>query len=240
MSQPGHHHHHHPHYHHEHHVKSSDFIKDLVLGMADGLTVPFALAAGLSGVAAGTGIIVTAGVAEIAAGTIAMGLGGYLAAKTQAEHYRAEYAREVREVKEVPHVEAAEVAEIIESLGVPKPEVPIVVKAISADPKRWVDFMMKMELGLEKPDPGRIVKSPLTIGAAYTAGGMIPLFPYMLLEQAEPALVLSALVTLVALFLFGALKGRFTGVDIRRSAWQTTAIGAAAAATAYGIAKLIG
>lgn len=227
------------HSHDEKHVKTSEILKDVVIGMADGLTVPFALAAGLSGAVSTTSIIVTAGVAEIAAGTIAMGLGGYLAAKTQADHYRAEYAREEREIVELPHVEEAEVADIVRDLGVAEAEVPIVVNAIKADPKRWVQFMMRMELGLEKPDPKRVLQSPLTIGGAYVVGGLLPLLPYMLMDAVNDALPISIIITLTALFIFGALKGKFTGMPVWRSAAQTALIGGAAAAAAFGIANLI-
>lgn len=227
----------HPHI--EKHRKSSEILKDLVLGMSDGLTVPFALAAGLSGAVSTTPIIVIAGIAEIAAGAIAMGLGGYLAAKTEAEHYQSEYNREVLEVEQVPHREAEEVAHILADFGVPEIHVPVIVDAFRKNPKKWVDFMMRFELGLEKPNPRRLYQSPLAIGFAYVFGGLIPLFPYMIYHNVPQALKASIVVTLVALLGFGGIKGHFTGKKILPTALQTMFIGAAAASAAFLIAKWI-
>jgi vacuolar iron transporter family protein len=223
----------------EKHFTGSQTIRDIVIGMSDGLTVPFALAAGLSGAVASSHIVVTAGLAEIAAGSIAMGLGGYLAAKTDAEHYASERAREEREVVAIPEAEVQEVVEIFEVYGVTALESAPVVAALRQRPARWVDLMMNMELGLEKPDPKRAVTSALTIGGAYIVGGSIPLSPYIFLPSAQTALLVSVVVTLTALFVFGALKGRFTGTSALRSGLQTLLIGGVAAAAAFSIAKLI-
>lgn len=225
--------------HQEKHVTSSETLKDFVLGMSDGLTVPFALAAGLSGAIHSTAIIVIAGLAEIAAGGISMGLGGYMAAKTAIDHYHAEYKRESLEIEQVPHVEAEEVADILRDFGVAETEVPVVVNAIKSNPKKWVDFMMRFELGLEKPNPKRLLTSPLNIGSAYVFAGLIPLLPYMLSHNMHTALMYSIIITLLALFCFGAFKGYFTGKEVWRSALQTALIGSIAAAVAYAIAKLI-
>jgi VIT1/CCC1 family predicted Fe2+/Mn2+ transporter len=226
-------------HHHEHHNASPAGLRDFVIGMSDGLTVPFALAAGLAGAVDTTTLIVTAGVAEIAAGAIAMGLGGYLGAKTEKEHYDAERKREFREVECVPHVEAKECADILVEFGVPEDKVAAVVEGIQRNPTKWVDFMMRFELGLEQPDPSRLYKSPLIIGGAYILGGTLPLIPYILIPQPTEALVISSAVSLVALFAFGAFKGYFTGQKMLKSGLQTTAIGAAAAIAAFSIAGLI-
>lgn len=223
----------------EHHFTASDSVRDVVIGMSDGLTVPFALAAGLSGAVASTGIIVTAGLAEIAAGAIAMGLGGYLAARSDAEHYASEREREHREVREKPDVEAREVAEIFEAYGLTEQETAPILKAFRNHPKSWIDFMMRFELGLEKPDPSRAFKSAATIGGAYALGGIVPLLPYILLATVAAALPYSVAVTLLALFVFGFVKGRFTGSTPWKSAFQTTLIGSLAAAAAFGIARAI-
>jgi VIT1/CCC1 family predicted Fe2+/Mn2+ transporter len=223
----------------ENHFTGSQTIRDLVIGMSDGLTVPFALAAGLSGAVANSHIVVTAGLAEIAAGSIDMGLGGYLAAKSDAEHYASERAREEREIVAVPEAEVQEVVEIFEAYGVTAQESAPVIAALRQRPARWVDLMMGMELGLEKPDPKRALASALTIGGAYIVGGSIPLSPYIVLPSAQTALLVSVVVTLTALFVFGALKGRFTGTPPLRSGLQTLLIGGVAAAAAFGIAKLI-
>jgi len=223
----------------EKHFTGSQTIRDIVIGMSDGLTVPFALAAGLSGAVANSHIVVTAGLAEIAAGSIAMGLGGYLAAKSDAEHYASERAREEREIVAIPEAEAQEVVEIFEAYGVTAQESAPVVAALRQRPARWVDLMMGMELGLERPDPKRALTSALTIGGAYIVGGSIPLSPYIFLPSAQTALLVSVVVTLTALFVFGALKGRFTGTSPLRSGLQTLLIGGLAAAAAFGIAKLI-
>ena len=226
--------------HAEKHFTASETVRDVVIGMADGLTVPFALAAGLSGAVADPGLVVTAGLAEVAAGAIAMGLGGYLAARTDAEHYAAEKAREEREADEMPAEETAEVAAVFEGYGLPAETVGAVVAAITADRARWVDFMMRFELNLDEPDPRRARRSALTIAGAYVAGGLVPLAPYFVLPTIRDGLVGSVAVTLLALLVFGYVKGRFTTARPVRSAWQTVAVGGLAAAAAFGIARLVG
>ena len=224
----------------EKHFTASETVRDIVIGMSDGLTVPFALAAGLSGAVEATGIIITAGLAEVAAGAIAMGLGGYLAAKTDAEHFASERAREERETEDMPEEEAAEVAAVLRSYGLDGDKVAAVVSSIRADKKRWVDFMMRFELGLEEPDPKRASNSALTIALSYIAGGLVPLAPYFFLRSVHSALVASVIVTLLALLVFGYVKGRFTTAMPLRSAWQTVVVGGLAASAAFVIAKAIG
>jgi VIT1/CCC1 family predicted Fe2+/Mn2+ transporter len=223
----------------EKHFTAGNFVRDVVIGMSDGLTVPFALAAGLSGAVQNTRLIVVGGLAEIAAGSIAMGLGGYLAARGDAEHYEQEREREEREVREIPEEEKAEVNLVFQTYGMTKEESTPVVEALSRRPDAWVDFMMRFELGLEEPDPRRALTSAATIAGSYVAGGMIPLSPYILLSSASRGLVLSAVVTLAALGIFGYMKGRFTGTHPLRSASQTMVIGGLAAAAAFVLAKLI-
>jgi len=223
----------------EKHFTSSDTVRDIVIGMSDGLTVPFALAAGLTGAIAQSRLIITAGFAEIVAGSIAMGLGGYLAARSDAEHYDHEETREYDEIKRIPEAEAKEVADIFRSYGISEDESSSVIESLRQRPKDWVAFMMRFELGLEEPQPSRAWKSALTIALAYAVGGMIPLSAYLLLPDARTALRLSVIVTLIALAVFGGVKGRFTGVPVLRSALQTTVIGGIAAAAAFGIARWI-
>ena len=223
----------------ERHFTASDTVRDIVIGMSDGLTVPFALAAGLSGAVGTTSVIVMAGLAEIAAGSIAMGLGGYLAARSDAEHYQSERSREQREVKEVPGTEAGEVTEVFRTYGLMDEESRPVVEALQKRPEAWVDFMMRFELGLEKPDPKRALISAVTIAGAYIAGGFIPLGPYILSHTTRIAFAVSVIITLMALGVFGFIKGRFTGTDSLRSAFQTTLIGGVAAAVAFLIARII-
>src|SRR5438128_2182872 len=223
----------------EKHFTSSETVRDIVIGMADGLTVPFALAAALSGANSTTGIIITAVFAEIAAGSIAMGLGGYLAARTDAEHFALEKAREERETIEMPEEEAREVAEVFEGYGLPDDTVKVVVDALRKDNNRWVDFMMRFELGLEEPDAKRARTSAMTIALSYVAGGLVPLAPYFVFRTMGGALRASIAVTLLALLVFGYIKGRFTVKSPFRSAWQTAVVGGLAAAAAFVIAKLI-
>lgn len=223
----------------EKHFTASDTVRDIVIGMSDGLTVPFALAAGLTGAIASSRIILTAGFAEIAAGSIAMGLGGYLAARGDAEHYASERVREEEEIVSVPDVEAQEVKDIFKSYGLNEDESSSVVEALRQRPRDWVDFMMRFELGLEKPDPARAWKSALTIALSYIVGGMVPLSAYLVFSEAHRALWVSICVTLAALAIFGGIKGRFTGVPVIRSGLQTMLIGGLAAAAAFGIARLI-
>ena len=222
----------------ERHFTASDTVRDIVIGMSDGLTVPFALAAGLSAFAS-SGIVVTAGLAEIAAGSIAMGLGGYLAAKSDAEHYVSEKRREQREVAEIPEEEMEEVAQVFRGYGLTGEQVAPVVHALSEHPKAWVDFMMRFELGLEEPKPERARTSALTIGGAYVAGGFIPLAPYIFISTAHVALLVSIAVTLAALFIFGFVKGRFTTARPLRSALETALVGSVAAGAAFLIARAI-
>lgn len=225
--------------HEEKHFTASDLIRDIVIGMSDGLTVPFALAAGLSGSISNASLVVVAGVAEIAAGSIAMGLGGYLAALTDEEHYASEVERERREIVELPDREREEVADILREWNLPESAIKESVTAMSKDPDKWVDFMMKYELGLDKPEPKRALTSSVTIGGSYIVGGLIPLFPYMLIQNANSALLLSVIMTLIALFIFGFVKGRFTGANPFKSAFQTTLVGGIAAGIAFLIARLI-
>jgi VIT1/CCC1 family predicted Fe2+/Mn2+ transporter len=224
--------------HAERHFTSSNFVRDMVIGMSDGLTVPFALAAGLSAIA-NTRFIVIGGLAEIAAGSVAMGLGGYLAARGDAEHYGQEKAREYREIKEIPEEEKAEVSRVFQDYGLPAEESVRVSEALSQHPDAWVDFMMRFELGLEEPDPKRAVTSAGTIAGAYVAGGLIPLSPYVILASAPRGLAFSAIVTLAALGVFGYIKGRYTGERAWRSGVQTMVIGGVAAGVAFALAKLI-
>jgi len=225
--------------HTEKHFTATATVRDIVIGMSDGLTVPFALAAGLSGAVASTKLVVVAGLAEIAAGSIAMGLGGYLAARTDFEHYSAERAREYREIREVPEAEEREVAAVIRDYGLNEEQAAPVVAAIRSDPDRWVNFMMRFELGLEAPDPRRAIRSALTIGGSYIVGGFIPLSPYMLANTVLTGLWFSVGVTLVALFSFGLGKARLTGIPPLRGGLQTVLIGGLAAGAAFGIARLI-
>jgi VIT1/CCC1 family predicted Fe2+/Mn2+ transporter len=229
----------HHHHHAERHFTGGELVRDTVLGMADGLTVPFALAAGLTGAIESNGLIVTAGIAEIAAGSIAMGLGGYLAARSQAEHYARERGREQTEVSEKPAAEAAEITTIFGDYGITPEECAPVVNALRKRPQAWIDFMMRFELGLENPDPRRALVSALTIGGAYVAGGLVPLVPYMTLASTRSALAVSAAVTLVALAIFGYVKGRFSGLAPVRSAVQTVLIGGLAASAAFVLARLL-
>jgi vacuolar iron transporter family protein len=222
----------------ERHFTASELVRDIVIGMSDGLTVPFALAAGLSGIAsATTAVVVTAGLAEIAAGSIAMGLGGYLAAKSDAEHYVSERHREETEILTLPHVEREEVAQVFREYGLEAVHIEPILQAFEKNHPAWVDFMMRFELGLEEPDPRRALRSAMTIAGAYIAGGLIPLAPYMMVSSTRDGLSLSIAVTLVALFVFGYIKGHFTGTRPIRSALQTTLIGGIAATAAFLIAQ---
>ena len=224
----------------EKHFTSGEVVRDVVIGMADGLTVPFALAAGLSGAVSSTTIIVTAGLAEIVAGSIAMGLGGYLAGKSDIEHYDSEYKREMYEIEEMLEHEKDEVIEILEDYGLTRKESFPIVESLAARPKDFADFMMRFELGLEKPDPKRALQSGATIGGAYIFGGLIPLTPYIILPEAHTALLWSVVITVIALFIFGYVKGTFTGTRPFKSAIQTCLIGSVAAGVAFFVARLIG
>ncbi len=224
----------------EKHFTATEVVRDIVIGMSDGLTVPFALAAGLSGAIDTTSVIVVAGLAEIAAGSIAMGLGGYLAARTDAEHFDSERRREEREVKELEDREIAETSAIFKSYGLSGTELAPVIAHFRANPQQWVDFMMRFELGLEKPQPRRALWSSITIGGAYMVGGFIPLRPYMLNHSVSQALPVSVVVTLIALAVFGWVKAYFTGMPLWRGAIQTVLVGGIAAGVAFFVARLIG
>ena len=224
----------------ETHFQASDTVRDVVIGMSDGLTVPFALAAGLTGTAVATSkLVVIAGLAEIAAGSIAMGLGGYLAARTDRDHYASERQRELHETVELPQKERDEVAEVFRNFGMSEEDIRPVVAAISADQNRWVDFMMRFELGFEEPDPKRARNSAATIAVSYIVGGLVPLSSYMLTQNLQTALYASVAVTLVALFIFGYVKGHLTGISPFRGGLQTVVIGGLASAAAFGLARWI-
>ena len=223
--------------HTERHLRSTDFITDVVIGMSDGLTVPFALAAGLSGAVSNSSIIIIAGIAEIAAGSIAMGLGGYLAGKTEQDYYASEVKREYYEVDNLRHREIEETKEFFANIGLSPQLQEQAADEISKDKDRWVDFMMKYELGLEKPDPRRASKSALNIGLSYIVGGIIPLSPYFFISHSEDALKISIVATLICLFVFGYFKSKVTGVHPLGGALRVMLIGAMAAAAAFGMAK---
>lgn len=225
-------------HHHEEHLQSSDLLRDVVIGMSDGLTVPFALAAGLTGVISNSSIIVIAGIAEIVAGSIAMGLGGYLAGKTEQDHYSNELKREFEEVERVPDVEKIEVKEFFENIGLSEELQIKATEEISKDKKQWVHFMMKFELGLEKPDARRATKSALNIGISYALGGIIPLSPYFFIDDSREALKFSVIATLICLFAFGYFKSKITGVPVLSGALKVMLTGALAAAAAFGVAML--
>ncbi len=225
-------------HHEEEHLESSDFITDIVIGMSDGLTVPFALAAGLSGAVSSNEIITTAGVAEIVAGSIAMGLGGFLAGMTEVDHYKSELKREYEEIETKPEMERQEVRDVFKEYGLEGETLEIVVNKIAEDKDRWVDFMMKFELGLDKPDKNRARNSALTIGGSYIVGGLIPLFPYFFTEHPLDALLYSVEITLAALLIFGYFKSKITGQNPIIGALKVSSIGAVAAAAAYYVATL--
>ena len=214
-------------------------MRDIVIGMSDGLTVPFALAAGISGAIQSTGIIVTAGLAEVAAGSIAMGLGGYLATQSEAQHYDRERVREQTEIREKPDFEAAEVEAALMGYGLSRELATPMVADLRSRPESWVDFMMRFELGLERPVAGRALSSALTIGASYVVGGLFPLVPYMLVGRVSTGLAISIATTLSALLFFGYIKGRVAGVQPFKSAVQTAGIGSLAAGAAFLLARAI-
>jgi len=224
----------------EKHFTASETVRDVVIGMSDGLTVPFALAAGLSAAVTQTGIVVTAGLAEVAAGAIAMGLGGYLAARTDRDHYFAEVAREKYEIAHLRARELDEVRKVFGEFGLEGAVLESAVIAISADEERWTKFMMRFELGLDEPDPKRALTSALTIGGAYAVGGLVPLVPYMVIRQMAPALHASVVTTGIALLAFGAIKGHFTGQNKLVGAFQTLLVGGLAAIAAFSLARLFG
>ena len=226
-------------HHHEEHLKSSNLLTDIVIGMSDGLTVPFALAAGLSGAVNSTTIIVVAGVAEIAAGSIAMGLGGYLAGKTEQDHYKSELKREYEEVETKRAIEIAEVKEVFKEWGLSEMIQEQATQEIIQDKDKWVHFMMKHELHLDEPEPKRATKSAFNIGASYIVGGTVPLSPYFFITDSIEALKVSAVLTLICLFVFGYFKSKLTGVNPLKGGFRVMLIGASAAAAAFGIAKAI-
>ncbi|TGE23965.1 iron transporter [Hymenobacter aquaticus] len=230
----------HSHPHPEDHLSSSAMLQDIVIGLSDGLTVPFALAAGLSGAVSSSALVITAGLAEIVAGSIAMGLGGYLAGRTEVEHYEAELAREHREVREVPEVERAEVDELLTEIGLSEATRKLAVQELTADPEQWVRFMMKYELGLEKPDPRQAPKSAATISLAYAVGGLIPLSAYFLTATPREGLLWSAVITIVCLLVFGYLKSRLTGQPPITGALKMAGTGALAAGAAFLVARQFG
>ena len=225
--------------HNEHHFDASDAVRDVIIGMSDGLTVPFALAAGITGAIAASHIVVTAGIAELAAGGISMGLGGYLAARSDVDHYASERRREYEETDDVPEEERREIEVIFASYGISGEPLKHLVDTVTANKKTWVDFMMRFELGLEEPNPRRAPISAARIGGSYVVGGLLPLLPYMLVARSQDALGWSIVVTFLALVVFGALKGKFTGATVWRSAIETAGIGAAAAAVAFFLARLV-
>ncbi|HRH65514.1 MAG TPA: VIT1/CCC1 transporter family protein [Bacteroidia bacterium] len=229
----------HHHSHQEEHFEQSATVRDIVIGMADGLTVPFALAAGLSSAVSDNAIIITAGFAEIVAGSIAMGLGGYLAGKTEIEHYDSELAREYREIKTHYDTERKEVKEIFGNYGLSPESQETIMKEMEKDHDKWVEFMMRFELGLEKPDIHRARLSARNIGLAYIVGGIVPLSAYIFTDTPVAGLAISSVITVLCLMIFGYFKSKVTGQDPFKGALRTTMIGVLAAAAAFVFAKLL-
>lgn len=227
------------HSHPEHHFESSEKVRDFVIGMSDGLTVPFALAAGLSGAVDSTAIVITAGLAEIAAGSIAMGLGGYLAGRTEIEHYDSEEKREYEEIEKLHEVEIKETKEIFADYGLDDETQEKIARTMAKNPKKWVDFMMRFELGLERPDQNRARQSAFIIGGSYVVGGLIPLSAYFFTDSTREGLIWSTVITLICLVIFGLIKSKLTGQPLFKGAMRVALVGALAAAAAFGIAKLI-
>ena len=225
--------------HPEVHVSGGDAVRDLILGMSDGLTTPFALAAGLAGAATSSLLVVIGGLAEIAAGSISMGLGGYLAAKSLADTYHRELARETEETHTMPSEERAEVWRIFRDYGLRGTALEQATSAVTANRDAWVRFMMREELGLEEPAPRAALWSAARIAGAYVVAGIIPLAPYLMPLSLDAALMTSAIVTGIALAVFGAIKGRYTGAAPLNAAVQTLAIGGTAAAVAYWIGRIV-
>lgn len=230
----------HLHHHKEEHFRASDTIRDIVIGMSDGLTVPFALAAGLSGAVDSNSLVITAGIAEVVAGSIAMGLGGYLAGRTDVEHYKAELKREYEEVERVPEREKQEVKDVFAEYGLSPKLQEEVAEELSKNKEMWVQFMMRFELGLEEPHPNRATKSALTIGISYVLGGIVPLLAYFFTSSPQDGLLYSAITTTLFLFAFGYVKTRLTGESPLKGAFKTVLIGVLAAGCAYAIAKAVG
>src|SRR6185437_8046056 len=228
----------HDHHHREEHVFGADVLRDVVIGMSDGLTVPFALAAGLSGAVSSTNLIIIAGLAEIAAGSIAMGLGGYLAGRTEVDHYNSEFERENLEVEKIPEEEKQEVRDVFANMGLSKETQNMIADEMAKDKAKWVDFMMNYELGLEKPDPRRARNSAMNIGISYVIGGIIPLLPYFFVAHPIDGLRLSCIITVVCLFVFGFFKAKVTGQNPWSGAVKVALIGSIAAAAAFFIARL--
>jgi len=224
-------------HHHENHLQSSAFISDIVIGMADGLTVPFALAAGLSGAVASNDVVITAGIAEIVAGSIAMGLGGYLAGKTEQDHYSSEWKREAEEVERVPEREKEEVREVFAEYGLSEETQHLIADEMAKDKQKWIEFMMKFELGLEEPHVNRARNSALTIGIAYIVGGIVPLTAYFFTQTPETGLIYSSFLTVICLFIFGYYKSKITGQPAVSGAIKVTLIGIVAAAAAFLVAR---
>src|SRR5690348_6114784 len=229
---------HHHHHHHEQHFTQSEFVRDVVIGMSDGLTVPFALAAGLSSASVDNHIILTAGMAEIIAGSIAMGLGGYLAGKTEVEHYDSELKREYREIKEFYNVEIKECKDIFANYGLSEENQEILVRELAKNDDKWVDFMMKFELGLDKPDINRARQSARNIGLAYIVGGVVPLSAYLFTDTPHAGLLISSVITILCLMVFGYYKSKVTDQPPMRGAFRTMLIGVLAASAAYFVARL--
>ena len=226
--------------HPELHLKNSDLITDIVIGMSDGLTVPFALAAGLSGAVSNNDIVITAGIAEIVAGCIAMGLGGYLAGKTEQEHYESELKKEYDEIERIPHKEIQEVKDVFAAYGLDDATQTLIATELAKDKDQWVQFMMKFELGLEKPNANRARNSALTIGAAYFVGGLLPLSAYFVTDKPQDGLIVSSILTTICLFVFGYFKSKVTGQAPIKGALKVTFIGILAAAAAFAVAKIFG
>lgn len=228
-----------PIHHHETHSGPSQTLRDLVVGLSDGLTVPFALAAGLTGVVTSNSIIILAGIVEIIAGTISMGLGGFLAGKTELEHYEGEFRREEREIREIPQEEKEEIRQLLGTYGISAETQESVASDLSKNPGLWVKFMMRFELGLEKPDPRQAYFSAIRIGLSYAVGGLVPLSAYYFTSTPFLGLTYSSVITVICLLLFGYWKAHLTNQPALRGAFTMALTGTLAACAAFGLAHWV-
>jgi len=223
----------------EQHKKNTNIVRDIIIGMSDGLTVPFALTAGLSGVLDTNHLIIVSGLAEITAGCISMGLGGFLAGQSEAEHYDAELKIEHKEIEDVPFIELKEVEDIFSELGVDKKLSKQVALQVSRNKNKWADFMMKLELKMEKPATNQAIKSASTIALSYLIGGFIPLFPYIVFSSSKSGFIVSCIVTILALVVFGFFKSKMTAQPMVKGTLKVATTGIIAAAAAFLLAKAV-
>ncbi|MBI1822547.1 MAG: VIT1/CCC1 transporter family protein [Nitrospirae bacterium] len=219
------------------HTPEGKLLRDVIFGLNDGLVTSIGFVSGVTGAVFQTKVIILTGIAQLAAGGVAMYIGAYLSNKSQQEFFYKEIAREKREIKEIPEVEKQEIRDIYDQMGFKRDEIEMIVNRITSDEKLWVRFMMREELGILEEEMENPMKAGMIMGGTFLAGGIFPLIPYFFFEDTLLALKTSILLSVFVFFMIGVGKSSLTKTNWFKSGMQVTLLGGLAALVGYLIGK---